>query len=145
MDLILKWLYCHFTFVSRPCMQSRLPWWWRPGWEQRLSLEGDNIGEQYLAIAIKQKSLTCWHNNGWHRFNREKTNLNLGLVVPPEIHLSPSDDIQQDQDDDGEGGKTITDHVVDYRAQALCVEDDNKSSVEKVSLNYWNICNFDDV
>ena len=88
------------------------------------------------AIVIKQPSLTCWHNNGWHRFNREKTNLHLGLLVPPDVHLCPGDDVDQDQGDDGDGGKTITDHVVDNATQGPGVEDDNKSSVEKVSLNY---------
>ena len=81
-------------------------------------------------------TLTCWANNGWHGFNREKTDLHLGLSVPPQIHLSPGDHIEQNQGDDGDGGQTITDHVVDQSTQGPGVEDDNQSSVEKEALDY---------
>ena len=85
---------------------------------------------------IKLHSLTCRHNYGWHRFNWEKTNLNLALSVPPQIHLHPSNHIEQNQGDDDDGGETITDHVEDQSAQGPGVEDDNQSPVEKEALDY---------
>ena len=85
---------------------------------------------------VEKKDQACWNHDGWHGFNREETKLNLLLSVPPQVHLNPSDDVNQSQGDDSEGGETIADHVVDYGAECPGVEDDNESSVEKVTLNH---------